>query len=244
MDYLKRSFRSPANSKQFKDNWDAVFGNKDEEEEESDRLMPGNRLLNKVPEYNALFYKSYKEYLEEPRVRERHDEVFRLIRDFYAADLDSLDVVDLGCGLGEFRGIPDQYYGVDRFGHNPGTNLVLDYRRELPSVESIGFEPTAIYSGFSIECCTSKEESHELYESIFDTYPSVQFIFSAGFYYSDKRKNEEIVREVGGIQSFQTLDNPEDVTSDKFSEVRVSMKAPSNMFGEDVVEVWKILRRK
>lgn len=234
MDYLKRSFRSPGNSKQFRDNWDSIFRKNPEPEEDTASV-----------EYSSLFYNSYKEYLAEPRVRERHDEMFAMFREFYGRELEHFDVLDLGCGLGEFRSIPDEYYGVDKHGYNPGTNLVCDYNQRLPTIEDheLWFEPNAVYSGFSIERCNSKEDAYALYERIFNTYPSVKFIFTSGFYYTD-RKDCEVVKEAGGIKSYQTLDCPEDVDSDLFTETRITMKAPSNMFGENVVEVWKVLKRK
>jgi len=55
---------------------------------------------------------------------------------------------------------------------------------------------------------------------------------------------QERVEEAGELKSYQTLEHPEDVISDIFTEKRVIIPAPSKMFGPDVYEVWKFFERK
>ncbi len=62
-------------------------------------------------------------------------------------------------------------------------------------------------------------------------------------FYESKR-DLETVGETGGIVSHQTIEDPAKYISEAFSEFRIHMRTPSRMFGEDVIEVWKILSRR
>jgi hypothetical protein len=65
----------------------------------------------------------------------------------------------------------------------------------------------------------------------------------SGFYYWNS-KDKNPIGETGGIQSYQTLEPVETVLSPNFHETRITLPAPSEMFGSDVIEVWKLLERK
>lgn len=193
--------------------------------------------------YDNDFYKLYNEYIVEDSVRESHDRVFTILSALYGRSLHpKARTLDLGCGCGEFRtfGIypQDDYFGVDKE-KSPAADVVMDYTKELPELP---WRPNIFVSLFSIEACLPLDERYALYEKVFETYPSVQVGLVSGFYYKSKPHKLTVI-ETGGLVSYQTIE-PLLNWSDKLKETRVVLETPSNLFGEDVVEVWKFLERK
>lgn len=196
--------------------------------------------------YDNDFYEMYEQYLNEPTVRENHATAFRLFHKV----LDSLyytrsvrNVIDLGCGLGEFKRYAQgaiNYLGIDK---NPGphTNLVTDYTKPLLLKKE--FTPNIFVSLFSIEACLPAHERYEIYTRMFRDFPTLEGALVSGFYYQHAA-DQDMINETGDITSFQTVEPLERFQSESFNEMRILMHTPSKMFGQDVVEVWKILTRK
>jgi hypothetical protein len=192
--------------------------------------------------YDSDFYTAYAAYLQEPTVREAHDWVFAIA----ASTVPALShVVDLGCGqFNEYyqHAQPKKYLGIDvnvEPSRRPGQLLVqADYRTaDLKSI--IGRRrPTGFVSLFSCENTAPVEDNYRFYRNLFD-----QFGFKAGlvsgFFYSGSRDINPI-GEAGGIQSFQMLENIEDVRCKEFVERRIVLPVPSKLFGANVYEGWKI----
>jgi hypothetical protein len=186
--------------------------------------------------YDDTFYKNYTAYLREPTVRKAHDWIFNIIQFNSCFE----QVVDLGCGLGEYKqhARPRAYMGLDK--HLDGINVKrVDYRNcDLKQVLG-GYKPLAFVSLFSSEITAPVGENYTFYEHIFKEI-RVRAALVSGFYYASKIK-DAIVQEVSGLSSYQTLETPESVVSEVFTEKRIVMPVPSKMFGQDVFEVWKIL---
>jgi hypothetical protein len=194
--------------------------------------------------YNDDFYRAYEQYLSEPAVRAAHDWIFALARAYPAFD----SVVDLGCGqFNEFfvHAKPASYLGIDTTAE-PGANgrrVVTGDYRNTPLPALIGdFKPTALVSLFSSEITAPAEENYKLYERIFRELP-IQAALVSGFFYANSM-NVNPIGETGGILSYQTLESPESVKNDLFTEKRIILPVPSKMFGQDVYEVWKLLERR
>ena len=105
------------------------------------------------------------------------------------------------------------------------------------------FTLNAFLSLFSTECFLTAQEKYDFYNTLFLTYPGLTHGLVAGFFYESKR-DEETVKEAGEIRSLQTIEDPSLFISDLFMELRIHLHTPSQMFGRDVVEVWKIFVRK
>lgn len=194
--------------------------------------------------YDDNFYRLYNDYLREITVRNNHDLIFRYFRQFTHPDR-MMDVIDLGCGLGEYRlfGQYREYMGIDL--NETGQNrdfLKHDYH-DLTFVKSLLFKPTLFVSLFSIECCHDAPTKYELYNRLFSEVPSLQYGLVGGFFYEDRR-GLEMVGETGGIVSYQTIEDPAQFISSVFTESRTHLRTPSRMFGDDVVEVWKTFARR
>ena len=196
----------------------------------------------------------YEAYLQEPRVRGKHDEFF----DMWGVGHDGELVLDLGCGRSqEYRhhGPGHWYFGFDAnaepetvvFDRKPMVRVErADYRSPefIDRIKRIkGPEPEAFVSLFSSEITAPILENTALYERIFREVPTVQRALVAGFYYT-RQRGANPVKEAGGIESWQTLDRIEHVGSHVYDELRMVATVPSSMFGEDVVEVWRILSRR
>lgn len=194
--------------------------------------------------YNKDFYAMYMRYLKESVVRENHDAMFRLFASLICSE--NPRVIDLGCGLGEYVSYDEvhaKYFGVDLNATGiDGNFLQADYTK-LDFGDMLPFTPNAFISLFSIELFNSAEARYTLYKRVFSQFPSVNFGLVAGFFYESKR-DLEVVEETGGITSHQTIEDPSLFISDVFTELRICLKVPSVMFGDDVIEVWKILVRK
>ncbi|MEK7118097.1 MAG: class I SAM-dependent methyltransferase [Patescibacteria group bacterium] len=192
--------------------------------------------------YDENFYALYLAYLGEKTVRASHSYAFECFRRFIHPD--NPHVIDLGCGLGEYstHGHYADYAGIDLNSAGQVKNFTQADYHDLGFVAKLPFVPNAFVSLFSIECCHSAESKYALYEKIFTDIPSVKYALVGGFFYESKR-GLETVGEAGGIVSYQTIENPTQYISRTFSELRIHLRTPSKMFGEDVVEVWKILSR-
>ncbi len=194
--------------------------------------------------YDENFYRMYRQYLQEEKVRTNHSHVFSLFASLLLSD--SPRVMDLGCGIGEYSTYDPHhatYVGIDL--NNTGSvayflqadYLKLEFGRLLP------FLPNAFTSLFSIECCHTAEKKYDLYNRIFSIFSTVRCALVGGFFY-ESRRNQETISEAGEIVSYQTIEDPSIYISDLFTELRVHMRTPSQMFGNDVIEVWKLLIRK
>lgn len=201
--------------------------------------------------YDTKFFEMYAKYLREPTVRKSHDAVFRAFKAMCRTE--EKHVVDLGCGLGEYcrYGASRGWEGIDRNDmsrdpHFLGTkgrfHRPRDYM-ELDFVDDLAPAPGAFVSLFSIEACFPVEERYAFYERLFQAIPSLDCGLTAGFYYESKR-DQPTVGETGGIVSHQTIEPIDAWVSELFDEARVITRTPSEMFGPDVIEVWKILTRK
>lgn len=192
--------------------------------------------------YDENFYGMYLEYLKEEVVRKNHDLVFEYFKKFTQSDI--LSVIDLGCGLGEYsiHGYYTNYIGIDLNNTGQIDNFLQADYHYLDFIAALSFVPTAFVSLFSIECCHAVKNKYAFYEKIFTSIPSIKYGLIGGFFYESKRMLET-VGETGGIISYQTIEDPSYYISETFSELRINLKTPSKMFGEDVIEVWKILNR-
>ena len=193
--------------------------------------------------YDENFFAEYEKYLFDPSVRSVHNAVFSLIETYVEFN----HVIDLGCGLQEFRRFtnPFTYVGVEspRSTFCQDDNVILfDYRHEdfTAIVKSMN-KPLSFVSLFSSEIVAPYQENYELYERLFKETRLIMGLVS-GFYYAN-RKSQKIVKETGEIASFQTLEPIEEVKSDIFHETRITVPCPSKMFGPNVIEVWKIFRK-
>jgi len=112
----------------------------------------------------------------------------------------------------------------------------FDYRDLLALKDKIiEVKANTIVSLFSVECTKDEEDNNILYDFIFKE-TDVKTILSSGFYYKSK-KDLQMVKETCGIISYQTIGEVRD------DELRFTVPCPSNMFGEEVVEVWRLLRK-
>ncbi len=211
--------------------------------------------------YDKKFFERYSEYLEEPTVRKNHDWMFRCFARLVTVPHYHPITIDLGCGTGEFwyYGARSQldYIGIDKENNLRGPHsddfiqadyLVLDFGSELKAMtdrlpRQFSGPVTTFVSLFSAEIIQSAKDKYAFYERLFAAFPTLKYGLVSGFFYESKRDQEK-VGETGGIESYQTIERPEDYISPTFTEMRVHMKTPSTMFGPDVVEVWKILVRR
>jgi hypothetical protein len=196
--------------------------------------------------YDDSFYNSYARYLKEPSVRRAHDAVLRITK----LNPAFTNVVDLGCGqFNEFlhHRRPKRYLGIDLNVNEKETatrTLVSGDYRALDLVCELVEQQgnTAFVSLFSSEITAEHSVNYRFYEELFRRLPSVKYGLVSGFYYWNS-KDKNPIGETGGIQSYQTLEPIENVMSEVFHETRISLPAPSIMFGPDVIEVWKLLER-
>lgn len=193
--------------------------------------------------YDKSFYELYSDYLREPTVRKNHNFIF----EFFASVAHQRDlfVVDLGCGLGEYEmyGRYKDYAGIDLNNVGRVKNFFRTDYHDLKFVRHLPFAPTSFVSLFSIECFHNARDKYALYDRIFSEIPSIAYGLSGGFFY-EKRKTQETVGEAGEIVSYQTIEDPSLYISPLYVEMRIHIRTPSAMFGDDVVEVWKIFIRR
>ena len=197
--------------------------------------------------YDDNFYWDYEAYLVEPTVRRAHGKVFKLLEN----NNNFKRVIDLGCGFSNefFRwGDPKSYLGLDinieKPEYKPSGFMGVkrgDYRDKEFLRTAIQWERSFI-SLFSSEITANYWTNYELYNHIFATFPKIQAGLVSGFYYTDKTTHNP-VEEVGGVLSFQTLEPIETPERKGYEETRITMAVPSKMFGDKVIEVWKIFTR-
>jgi len=187
------------------------------------------------------FWNIYGEYLME--VSEKHIQALGMF------DISrNVAHLDLGCGkhLSALRLLsPTWYLGVDKDPPSNSRVIRADYRMEMDDIQNYIVEdrglpcsPTFISSLFSSELTASPSENSRFYKSLFERFTDLGSILVSGFYYSSKR-SEESVEEIGGIVSFQSIGD----LDMELEEVRVLQRVPSKLFGPDVVEVWRLLRK-
>jgi hypothetical protein len=197
--------------------------------------------------YDDSFYRAYAAYLQEDSVRRAHDRVLSMVRTLPAFR----NVVDLGCGqFNEFLHYrkPQRYVGLDvNVKPRRSKNRKLlegNYRNfDLVAKAVAEHDVTAFVSLFSSEITAPSAENYAYYQRLFDALPSIQAGLVGGFYYH-RSKDKNPIGEAGGIMSYQTLEPIEDVVNPAFHETRILLAAPSAMFGDDVIEVWKLFERK
>jgi SAM-dependent methyltransferase len=203
--------------------------------------------------YNKDFFDAYRKDVAQPEIRAIHDKMFDIFKylDGYEYRC-RMDIVEFGCGIGEFynyleknHGCVDDYIGIDKNWKESGMPVIqADY---LQDDVVLPFKPIAFVSIFSSELIMPWTKAYEFYEKIFKEYPTINTGMVAGFYYKDQRLNDLKVKEVYDIESYQSNDNLRsyDHTRSNFTELRsyVPRNVP-NMFGPNVVEVWKYLIRK
>ncbi len=190
------------------------------------------------------FYERYRLYLNEEAVRRSHDFAFAI----FARILLPLkpNVMDLGCGTSEYykyRRYPMCYAGIDKVNSGFASNLIVADYMALDFGELLPFAPDAFVSLFSIEACYPADVKYAFYEELFAKFRSLNYGLVSGFFYESK-KGLETVTETGGLTSFQTIEEPQSHISGVFRELRLHLKTPSEMFGADVVEVWKFFVRQ
>lgn len=205
---------------------------------------------------NDDFWKKYAEYVEESFPRHK-DAINKLMgRTIYhdrdwRGGLGSLgSILDLGCGQvmkgTRFAREKTKYIGVDEhprevtYGYQV---LPLNYRTQLNVVADMcreqEFYPSTILSLFSIELTGSPWANESLYLQLFNQIASAWCIITAGFFYEDKDMLPTVI-EAGGLESWQSI-GP---LSKEMKETRLFVRAPSTLFGPNVIEVWRLLERK
>jgi len=205
--------------------------------------------------YDKDFYELYNEYLQEHRVRVKHDAMFRIWS--MHIGMEPIVPIDLGCGRGleylEFGPSTPVYMGFDvnaipRHEENGSDKIIVkdwDYRAPnfVAKIEGLqeSNHPNAFVSLFSTEPTAPAEENTKLYERLFEQIPTLTHALVTGFCYTDK-KGQEKVEEAGGLISYQTFGDP--APTDTYEDLRIVTPVPSTLFGENVVEVWRILTRK
>ena len=175
----------------------------------------------------------------------RHREILKHI------SLDYRTLLDLGCGKScEAKRLfsPENYIGVDL---SPPKNketkeekYITGNYRDKTVLETI--EPgtvSMITSLFSVEITKPFLQNYSFYKDLFGRFINAEQIIVSGFYYKNKA-DQIVVEETGGLWSYQSIENPLIVKNNFFHEERYHLDAPSKLFGEDVVEVWKVFTRK
>jgi hypothetical protein len=204
--------------------------------------------------YDPEFYRKYAAYVEEPTVRQAHDQMLQML----ASGPEFDKVIDLGCGQSmEFDQCwcPQVYLGIDANAIPEFTSderirnvITADYLKDHDLTKIItktGYHYTAFVSLFSSECIQPYLNAYLFYMRLFQTYPHITKGLVSGFYYADQ-KDRNPITEAGGISSYQTLESIEDIPTSlmtNFRETRVMTRVPSQLFGPNVVEVWKLFER-
>ena len=155
-------------------------------------------------------------------------------------------VVDLGAGpdalreeslsLNPSRHLnPSRRFAIDPLLPNGSYTMSASYddlRTQQPLILPIF--GALVTSFFSADVVQSKEDASAVYKRMFDR--GVRAAVTSGFYYEGRDENP--IKEAGGLTSYQTLFGPEE---DPFEVFRCVAKVPSTLFGTDVFEVWRVL---
>jgi hypothetical protein len=204
--------------------------------------------------YDKEFFDKYIKYRQEPTVRAAHDYIFDLFKKIVQSrGYEEMNVVDLGCGTCEYfdHNNIDRYVGMDI---EPQTwddcdTFAGDFKTmhggPLSDLirKKYKFDPNIFVSLFATEVCLSADDKYKLYDKMFGGLSNpMAYGLVSGFYYKGK-ENQETVTETGGIVSYQTIEDQKKYWSSLYVELRTCIEVPSKMFGEDVIEVWKILIR-
>lgn len=203
--------------------------------------------------YDPEFYEKYDAYLAEPRVRVVHDRVFRMWEGFVNIPGCRNVVLDLGCGRAqEYKGrvrapTTMEYFGFDVNAEN--SLRQLDYRDPRFMAVAQGVDPSLLVSLFSTELTAGPRTNRRLYETLFKECPKLAHALVAGMYYKSKKGQTIVIEKIPGgneLESQQFIYDFEDmdVVSDVYRDTRITVDCPSTLFGEDVVEVWRILSRR
>jgi hypothetical protein len=161
-------------------------------------------------------------------------------------------VVDLGCGTCEYSdyGVKFKYVGMDvePQGYDDVATFTADYKILNGKLlcdkikDEYGFYPNTFVSLFSTECCLHTDDKYKLYDKMFEC-NNINNGLVSGFYYNGKEYQDQ-VEEVGGLISFQSIENMKSYRRSNYMELRTYVDVPSGLFGPDVVEVWKFFIRK
>jgi hypothetical protein len=221
--------------------------------------------------YSSDWYDRYRAYLEEPLVRERHDEMFRLFAGFFEFQLRALPyerkeaqvydrrdmrVIDLGCATQEFRRNcrwVDEYFGIDKlyiqeeyytryYGEAADKIATLGDYLKLNLTKACPFKPNAFVSLFSTEIIMSAPDKYKFYKRVFTENPSIEVGLVAGFYYKGFEDCSTYEEDHGII--YQTIENQIDYTCNTFDELRMYTDIPPGMFKDEFIECWKFFRRR
>lgn len=194
--------------------------------------------------YDVKFYRAYEKYLKEKSVRKAHDWIFSLLSE------DCVDVIDLGCGqCQEFQRYCYScvYYdgidkNIDEYIDDRTWLIHGDYRNKSFLKSIIDRNHRSFVSLFSSEITKHYTENYHLYNWIFKMFPNIRSGLVSGFYYTHK-KHKNPIKETGGIVSYQTLESVDDCNRNGYTEKRIILPVPSEMFGPYVMEVWKLFER-
>lgn len=193
--------------------------------------------------YDEAFYTQYAAYLREPTVREAHDWIFSIA---FLNDALRLSVVDFGCGqhrewlMHSRRAFPQHYIGVDQNPTPTGLDIQADYR--TMDLTTLPDHLTSFVSLFSSEITEPYYHNYPFYNRVFQTCPNIKAGLVSGFFYDGRRK-EQPITEAGGVVSWQTLEKPDAKRCVGYTEKRITLPVPSQMFGPNVYEVWKLFER-
>ena len=194
------------------------------------------------------FWVKYRDYVRESRVR--HEFVFRVLFEDWNPDFE-LTLLDLGCGqCCEAYELmrPTSYLGIDLAPaplHLPHAETrCFDYR-DLEGLATLvhtsDYRPQQFASLFSSELTGNGAKNLKLYDWMFRTFRSMEAGIVSGIYYSDRRTEEKVI-ETDGLTSYQTIGDLAD--AELFTETRLTLRAPSTMFGPQAVEIWRLFSRK
>lgn len=122
---------------------------------------------------------------------------------------------------------------------------VIDYR-DLDSIAKSMSSNAAdsFVSMFSVEISAPPAENNEYYLELFRRVPSLRCGLSYGFYYSDRRHDEQVNEAEAGINegdAYQTIGDL--IAPQHLVETRLSARNPSKLFGPNVVDVARFFFR-
>jgi hypothetical protein len=151
--------------------------------------------------YNNIFFDEYKNYLQEPQVRNTHDWMFHIFESIFPKWKYPFNIIDFGCGqCCEYLeyGKPSSYAGLD-LNPLPRPGLFQCDYTKLTGEEIKAFTPFQLHSFvslFSTECCMNAVDKYDFYRKLFRE-TDVEMGLVSGFYYQNRIK-EEKVKETGG----------------------------------------------